>query len=104
MRAKVKVASSSKPHLVSLQEVFARNFGRDDVEGALQWARKWSREMGQHIPEHEIDRSYCYSQRAMAGLISDYLEGYTGKEPESYAQSGKYYFDTKYGPKIYWHM
>lgn len=88
----------------TLQEVFAANFARTDVEGAKAWAMKWSNEMGQHIPEHEPDPTHGYTQRAMAGHISDYLEGYTGEELESYGGSGKSYMNTKSGLDIYWAM
>lgn len=87
-----------------LQEVFAENFKRDDVEGAKAWVAKWNREMDQFIPEHDTDPSYGYTQRAMAGHVSDYLEGLTGDEPHSYAQANKSYLNTKYGPDIYWAM
>jgi hypothetical protein len=88
----------------SLQQVFAENFSRDDVEGAKAWVRKWYTDMEQRIPEHELDVSYGYTCRAMAGHVSDYLEGYTGSEPESYNQSHKIYWSTKYGSELYWCM
>jgi len=82
----------------TLQDVFAENFGRLDLSGAKRWAHKWYREDNQEIP----DLGH-FSMRAMAGHLSDYLEGFTGDEPESYDGSGlnKVYLDTKYGNAMY---
>ena len=83
---------------MTLQEVFAQHFQRDDLEGAKKWFRKWMRVDEQVIPE--IPDFHC-TQRAMAGHVSDYLEGFTGEEPESYDGSNKEYYDTKHGGVIY---
>jgi len=90
----------------TLQEVFAESFQRDDLAGAKAWALRWNREWDQVVPDHDDpnDPSDCYSQRAMAGHISDYLEGFTGTEPASYSASNKNYMVTKYGSEIYWAM
>jgi hypothetical protein len=88
---------------MTLQDVFAQHFQRDDLEGAKTWFRKWMHEDEQHIPEivEAHGDGPQFSQRAMAGHVSDYLEGFTGEEPESYDGSGKIYWDTKYGTEIY---
>lgn len=83
-----------------LQEVFADHFKRDDLEGAKKWIRNWMQRDDQVVVGHETE--FGYTQRAMAGHVSDYLEGYTGTEPESY--NGKYstcYFNTKYGSVLF---
>lgn len=86
----------------TLQEVFSDNFARDDLEGAKRWIRKWCREMDQHIPDHEPNETYGYTQRAMSGHVSDYLEGKDGTEPDSYNMSGISYLSTKFGPSLFW--
>lgn len=83
-----------------LQEVFAEHFGRDDVEGATRWLRKWRDKDGQVVRGHET--KIGYSVRAMCGHVSDYLEGYTGDEPGSFNQSKLgWYLSTKYGKELY---
>lgn len=91
-----------------LQDVFANHFQRDDLEGAKKWFRKWMQEDEQHIPElvEVYGPGPQFTHRAMAGHVSDYLEGYTGKEPESYDGSQdtdrpKIYWETKYGSTVY---
>lgn len=80
-----------------LQEIFAANFARDEIEGAKRWARKWYAEMNQELPG-----GLSISMRAMAGHISDYLEGFDGTEPESYGGSlCLMYSRTKYGGTMY---
>lgn len=93
---------------MTLQDIFVQHFQRDDLEGAKKWFSKWLREDGQHIPElfETHGEGPQFTQRAMAGHLSDYLEGYTGQEPESYdgsqdTQRPKVYFDTRYGSELY---
>lgn len=88
---------------MTLQDVFAKHFQRNDLEGAKTWFRKWMNEDDQHIPEivESHGEGPQFSQRAMAGHVSDYLEGFTGAEPNSYDGSGKVYWDTKYGSELY---
>lgn len=80
---------------IDLDQVFAQHFERGDLEGAKKFARHWSKELKQQLPGQDIRD--IFTQRAMAGHISDYLEGYDGTEPESYNGSGRPYYDTKYG-------
>lgn len=88
---------------ITLQDVFTMHFQRDDLEGAKKWFLKFMRDDDQEIPELLDERGMGpqFSQRAMAGHLSDYLEGFTGDEPNSYDGSGKVYWDTKYGSELY---
>ncbi|WYW02677.1 hypothetical protein Peetri_00089 [Pseudomonas phage vB_PpuM-Peetri] len=85
-----------------LQEHFAENFERTDLTGAIHWAQKWYKEMEQVLPGEDKAQFTC---RSMAGHISDYLEGYTGAEIESFNQGAWHdnatYMDTKYGSTVY---
>lgn len=88
---------------VGLHDLFTDSFARDDLAGAKRWFREWYEVLEQILPG---DTQCEYSGRAMAGHISDYLEGYTGEEPASYNGKGwrKSYLDTKYGPSIYFFL
>ncbi len=84
----------------NLQEEFAKHFARDDIEGAKFWINKWAIADEQLLPGQEP--RYMFSQRAMAGHLSDYLEGFVGSEPDSYNGGNRIYWDTKHGPQMYW--
>lgn len=87
----------------TLTEVFAQHFGRDDLEGAIKWAHHWYNETDMSVPDYD-DTPYAFTPRAMAGHLSDYLEGLDGTEPQSYNKSGKLYYKTKHGSELYWRM
>lgn len=97
-----------------LQEIFVMHFARDDVKGAHAFLAKWQDEWHQRIPDHDYNPGHGiqnldnippgYTRRAMCGHISDYLEGFTGREPESYncnGKGGRNYMDTKHGNALY---
>jgi hypothetical protein len=80
-----------------LQEVFAENFNRTDLFRACTWLYDWFNYKDQLIAYHPRD----YSMRAMCGHVSDYLEGFTGEEPESYNKSRGSYILSKYGSDLF---
>jgi hypothetical protein len=92
--------------MTTLQEHFAKSFARDDLAGAIQWAKSWYADSNQNFSEPISDCDNDVSGRAMAGHVSDYLEGFTGEEPESYngSRHSRTYMDTKFGSKMYWAM
>lgn len=82
----------------ALHAIFAQHFKPGDVEGARAWYHKWSVDDDQELPGFPDG----FTLRAMAGHVSDYLEGFTGEEPNSYNGSQfKSYMDTKYGSQVY---
>ena len=87
-----------------LQQVFATFFARDDLNGARVWVHRWFHDLHQQLDLGE-EEPVVFTQRAMAGHVSDYLEGFTGVEPQSYGGSlNKLYSSTQYGPDLYWAM
>jgi hypothetical protein len=90
---------------MTLFEHFAQSFQPGDVDGAIAWAQNWYQVHEQELPA-DVENGNIFSMRSMSGHISDYLEGFTGEEPESYnAGNGfKPYYSTKYGSDVYFGM
>lgn len=69
-----------------------------DLESAKKFYHNWIYENHQDIPGHpEWSDDDCFSMRAMAGHISQVLEG----KNEQYKNT---YMNTKYGSEIYFSL
>lgn len=67
-----------------------------NLEAAKEWIAAWANEHEQVLP---WDKEAVYTMRAMAGHVSNVLEG--GTSETGYARGGSSYFDTKYGSELF---
>lgn len=86
-----------------LQDIFAAHFERTDIEGAKKWYANWRDNKDTEGSETLALYLNDFTERAMAGHISDYLEGLAGTEKNSYNASpwANCFLKTKYGIEIY---
>jgi len=68
-----------------------------DIDSAKVWMRKWLNEWDQKLP---WEKTAVYTQRAMAGHLSNVLEG--GNYETGYATGRIAYCETKYGTELYY--
>lgn len=68
-----------------------------DIASAKAWIYRWADEWEQVLP---WDSSAEYTMRAMAGHLSNVLEG--GTSETGYAAGEISYTQTRYGSELYW--
>ena len=68
-----------------------------DLASAKAWIRLWADEWGQVLP---WDTEPEFTMRAMAGHLSNVLEG--GTSETGYAAGHISYMSTKYGSDLFW--
>lgn len=68
-----------------------------DLESAKAWIHRWAEDWGQVLP---WDDKPEFTMRAMAGHLSNVLEG--GTSDTGYATGTISYMSTKHGSDLYW--